>query len=613
METFIQYAVYAVILIGAAVPLGTYMGKIMNGEKVFLSPLGRPCEKLIYKIMRINPEEEMSASQYILSVISFFIIGFTVLFLLLRFQNLLPYNPENKEALSWHQAFNTAAGFVTNTNWQPYSAEEPSVGLSSFSQFMGLTVQNFVSAAGGMAVLFAVIRGFARIKEEGIGNFWVDLTRIVLYILMPISFAAAVILMSQGVVQTFKGYDKVQLLEPIALDEEGNIIEGALVDRETGIVTLNGEEIQAAEIVREQVVPLGPGAGQIAIKQLGTNGGGFYGANSAHPFENPNAVTNLVEMVFLLVIPAGLCFTFGRNVKDMRQGRAIFVAMLLLLAVFWTVCAVNEQKGTPQLAQNGAVAVNETDMQGYSTAGGNMEGKETRFGIASSATWAAWTTAASNGSVNSMHDSYTPLGGLVPMLLMQLGEVVFGGVGCGLYGMLAFAILAVFIAGLMVGRTPEYLGKKIEPYEMKLAVLCCLGTPILILIGSGLAVLLPSTADSLNNAGAHGLSEVLYTYSSAGSNNGSAFAGFQANTPFFNVSIGLIMWGARLIPMITMLLIAGSMAKKKKMVVTAGTLSTCDGLFVFLLIFVVLLIGALSFFPALSLGPIAEYFQMLEG
>lgn len=613
METFIQYVIYAVILVGFGIPLGLYMGKVMNGEKVFLSPIGRPCEKLIYKIMRVNPEEEMSAYKYILSVISFLLIGFGTLFLILKFQNFLPCNPEAMGGLSWHQAFNTAASFATNTNWQAYCAEKSSGGLSYFSQFMGLTVQNFVSAACGIAVLFAVIRGFVRVKEKVIGNFWVDLTRIVLYILLPISFAAAIVLMSQGVVQTFEGYDKVQLLEPLALDEEGNIIEGALVDRETGAVILNGKEIQAAEIVREQVVPLGPGAGQIAIKQLGTNGGGFFGTNSAYPFENPNAFTNLIEMVFLLVIPVGLCFTFGRNVKDMRQGRAIFLAMFLLLVVFWAVCAVNEQNGTPQLAQNGAVAVAETDMQGYSTAGGNMEGKETRFGIASSATWAAWTTAASNGSVNSMHDSYTPLGGLMPMLMMQLGEVVFGGVGCGLYGMLAFAILAVFIAGLMVGRTPEYLGKKIEPYEMKLAVLCCLGTPVLILVGSGLAVLLPSTVDSLNNAGAHGLSEVLYTYSSAGSNNGSAFAGFQANTPFFNVSIGLIMWAARLIPMVTMLLIAGSMAKKKNVVVTAGTLSTCSDLFIFLLIFVVLLIGALSFFPALSLGPIAEYFQMTEG
>lgn len=612
MEALIQYAVYLIILVGLAIPLGAYIGKVMDGEKVFLTPILKPCEKLVYKIMRVKEEEDMTASKYILSAVSFNVIGFVVLFLILKFQNLLPFNPEHFDGQSWHLAFNTATSFMTNTNWQAYSAENPSGGLSYFSQFMGLTVQNFVSAACGIAVLFAVIRGFVRVKQKGIGNFWADLTRTVLYILIPLCIISTVVLVARGTVQTFRGYDKVQLLEPIALDEEGNIIEGALVDRETGVVTLDGEEITAAQIVREQVVPLGPGASQISMKQLGTNGGGFFGLNSTHPFENPDAFTNLFEMIYLLLIPVALCFTFGRNVHDKRQGVAIFLAMFIMLVASLGVCAVNEQNGTPQLAQNGAVAVDATELNGYSTAGGNMEGKETRFGIATSVTWATFTTAASNGSVNSMHDSYTPLGGLVPMLLMQLGEVVFGGVGCGLYGMLAFAILAVFIAGLMVGRTPEYLGKKIEPFEMKMAVLCCLATPLVILVGSGIATLLPSTTDSLNNIGAHGLSEILYAYSSAGGNNGSAFAGFNANTPFINVSIGLVMWGARFIPMITMLLIAGSMAKKKKVAVTAGTLSTCNGLFVFLLIFVVLLIGALSFFPALSLGPIAEYFQMLQ-
>lgn len=611
METFIQYALYLVILVGLAIPLGAYIAKVMDGEKVFLSPVLKPCEKLVYRMMRIKPEEDMSDKKYILSAVSFNVIGFVILFFILKFQNLLPFNPQHYEGQSWHLAFNTATSFMTNTNWQAYSAENPSGGLSYFSQFMGLTVQNFVSAACGIAVLFAIIRGFVRVKQKGIGNFWADLTRTVIYILLPLCIISTVVLMGRGVVQTFDEYDTVQLLEPIALDEEGNIIEGALVDRETGVVTLDGEEIEAAQIVTEQVVPLGPGASQISMKQLGTNGGGFFGLNSTHPFENPDAFTNLIEMVYLLLIPVALCFTFGRNVKDKRQGVAIFLAMFIMLVVSLSVCAVNEQNGTPQLAQNGEVAVDSTEIDGYSTAGGNMEGKETRFGIASSVTWAAWTTAASNGSVNSMHDSYTPLGGLVPMLLMQLGEVVFGGVGCGLYGMLAFAILAVFIAGLMVGRTPEYLGKKIEPFEMKMAVLCCLATPLVILVGSGIATLLPSTVDSLNNAGAHGLSEILYAYSSGGGNNGSAFAGFNANTPFINVSIGLVMWGARFIPMITMLLIAGSMAKKKKVATTAGTLSTCNGLFIFLLIFVVLLIGALSFFPALSLGPIAEFFQMI--
>lgn len=604
MESFIQYAVYLIILVALAIPLGGYIGKVMNGEKVFLSRICGPCEKLIYKIMRVDSREEMSAKKYIISAVIFNAVGFLVLFLMLLLQGILPLNPEHIEGNSWHLAFNTAVSFMTNTNWQAYSGES---ALSYFTQMMGLTVQNFVSAATGIAVLFAVIRGFTRVKQNGIGNFWVDLTRTVIYVLLPIAIVGGILISSQGVVQNLKPYDKVQLLEPVALDENGEIIEGAIVNKETGEVTVDGSPVEAADIVTQQVVPLGPAASQISIKQLGTNGGGFFGLNSTHPFENPTIFSNLLEMLFLLLIPVSLCFTFGRNVKDKRQGFAIFAAMFLMLAAAMAVCAVNEHNGTPQLAQNGAVAMDSTD----GTTGGNMEGKETRFGIATSVTWATWTTAASNGSVNSMHDSYTPIGGLVPMLLMQLGEVVFGGVGCGLYGMLAFAILAVFIAGLMVGRTPEYLGKKIEHFEMKMAVLCCLATPIVILVGSGVAALLPSTADSLNNAGAHGLSEVLYSYSSGGGNNGSAFAGFNANTPFINVSIGLVMLGARFIPLVTMLLIAGSMAKKKKVATTAGTLSTCDGLFVFLLVFVVLLVGALSFFPALALGPIAEYFQMI--
>lgn len=604
METVIQYAVYLIILVALGIPLGAYMGKVMNGEKVFLSRILGPCERLFYRVMHVKSDEQMTAKKYALSAIFFNVIGFAILFLMLMLQGILPFNPERIEGNSWHLAFNTAASFMTNTNWQAYSGES---GLSYFSQMMGLTVQNFVSAATGIAVLFAVIRGFVKVKEKGIGSFWVDLTRSVLYILLPLAIIVAIALASQGVVQNFSPYDKVQLVEPIAVDAEGGIIEEAVIDRETQTVMVDGQVVPDASIVTEEVVPLGPAASQIAIKQLGTNGGGFFGVNSAHPFENPTIFTNLLEMLSLLLIPVGLCFTFGRNVKDKKQGVAIFAAMFIMLTGALAVCAYNEQAGTPQLAQNGAVAVASTD----GTAGGNMEGKETRFGIATSVTWATFTTAASNGSVNSMHDSYTPIGGLAPMLLMQLGEVVFGGVGCGLYGMLAFAILAVFIAGLMVGRTPEYLGKKIEPFEMKMAVLCCLATPIAILIGSGIAALLPATADSLNNPGAHGLSEVLYTYSSAGGNNGSAFAGFNANTPFLNVSIGLVMLVVRFIPMVTMLAIAGHMAAKKKVAVTAGTLSTANGLFIFLLIFVVLLVGALSFFPALSLGPIAEFFQMI--
>ena len=577
INSIIQYSLYLIILVVLAIPLGKYIGKVMNGEKVFLSKILNPIENFIYKILRIDKDEEMDWKKYSISVIAFSVIGFVILFLLQMVQGILPLNPEGIKGMSWHLSFNTASSFVTNTNWQSYSGESQATYLT---QMIGLTVQNFVSAAAGIAVLFALIRGFTRVKEKTIGNFWVDATRSTIHILMPLSIVVSLLIASQGVVQNFSSYQEVELLQPITL-EDGTVI-------------------------TKQVVPQGPAASQIAIKQLGTNGGGFFGVNSAHPLENPTPFSNTVEMLSILLIPAALCFTFGRNIKDKRQGRAIFIAMFLMLVIALGVIAVNEANATPQLAQNGLV-----DISTINQAGGNMEGKETRFGIASSATWAAFTTAASNGSVNSMHDSYTPLGGMVTMLLMQLGEVVFGGVGCGLYGMLAFAIIAVFMAGLMVGRTPEYLGKKIEPFEMKMAMLVCLATPIATLIGSGIASVVPSVIDSLNNSGAHGFSEMLYAYSSAGGNNGSAFAGFSANTPFINVSIGLVMLFARFVPMIATLAIAGSLVKKKKVAVSAGTLPTHDALFIGLLVFVVLLVGALSFFPALALGPIAEFFQMI--
>ena len=581
MNVTVQMVVYCVILVLLAIPLGSYMGKVMNGEHVFLSGVLQPVERVIYRVLKIDPEEDMDWKKYSVCAGVFSVLSLFVLWAILCFQKFLPLNPEGIEGTSWHLGFNTAASFTTNTNWQAYSGEST---LSYFSQMLGLNFQNFVSAAIGIAVLFALIRGFVRVKKTGIGNFYTDMTKTVLYILIPLSMVVSLTIASQGVPQTFKQYDEVQLLEPVVVENEDG----------------------TATEVTKAVVPLGPGASQIAIKQLGTNGGGFWGNNSAHPFENPTPLSNLFEMISLLLIPAGLCFTFGRNVKDKRQGTAIFLAMFIMLAAALAVVGYNEQAGTPQLAQDGAVYMG-TEGQ----AGGNMEGKETRFGIATSATWAAFTTAASNGSVNSMHDSYTPLGGLVPMLLMQLGEVVFGGTGCGLYGMIGFAIMTVFIAGLLVGRTPEYLCKKIEPFEMKMAVLVCLATPIAILVGSGIAALLPSTHDSLNNPGAHGLSEVLYAYSSAGGNNGSAFAGFNANTPFLNVSIGLVMLFVRFLPMFATLAIAGSLVGKKKVAVSSGTLPTHNAMFIFLLIFVVLLVGALSFFPALSLGPVAEFFQMI--
>ncbi len=603
MTNILQYMLYPAILIVLAIPLGAYIKKAMCGEKTFLSRLLTPCEKLVYKLLRIRENEEMTWKKYLLSVLVFSGVGFVFLFALQLLQGVLPGNPQGLSGTSWHLAFNTSASFVTNTNWQAYSGEST---LSYLTQALGLTVQNFVSAATGIAVLFALIRGFTRVREQGVGSFWVDMTRAVIHILLPLNLVVALCLVGGGVIQNLKGAQAVTLLEPIAVSADGEILKDAAINMEDGTVTVDGKIVEGAQIITQEFVPMGPAASQIAIKQTGTNGGGFFGVNSAHPFENPNAYTDLIELLSLLLIPTALCFTFGDMVKNKKQGVAIFAAMFLMLAFSMAVIGVSEQGATPQLIQNGAV-----DVSTVGQAGGNMEGKETRFGIVSSSTWAAFTTAASNGSVNSMHDSYTPLGGMIQMLQIQLGEVVFGGVGCGLYGMLAFAILTVFIAGLMVGRTPEFLGKKIEPFEMKWAVMVCLATPIAILIGSGIAAVAPGVAASLHNSGAHGFSEMLYAFTSAGGNNGSAFAGFNANTVFLNVSLGLIMLFARFVPIAGTLAIAGSLAGKKKIAVTAGTLSTTNAMFVFLLIFVVLLIGALSFFPALALGPIAEFFQRM--
>lgn len=601
MNAVIQYILYLAVLVILAIPLGAYIKKVMNGEKTFLSKILVPCENAVYKVMHINKDEQMNWKKYAVSVIVFSGIGLVFLFLLQILQGILPGNPLGLPGVSWDLSFNTAASFITNTNWQAYTGEAT---LSYLSQALGLTVQNFVSAATGIAVLFALIRGFIKVKSDGLGSFGVDMTRIVIHILIPLNLVISLLLVGGGVIQNLKTAETVTLVEPIAVSSDGEIIENAEIDVNAQTVTVDGQIIEDAEIVTEQFVPMGPAASQVAIKQSGTNGGGYMGVNSAHPLENPNAFTNIVEMISILLIPAALCFTFGKSVKNKKQGIAIFAAMFICLALALAAIAVNEHIATPQLSQDGSV-----NLSTVNQAGGNMEGKETRFGIATSSTWAAFTTAASSGSVNSMHDSYTPLGGMVTMLLMQLGEVIFGGVGCGLYGMLAFAILTVFIAGLMVGRTPEFLGKKIEPYEMKWSVIVCLATPIAILVGSGIAALVPSVADSLNNGGAHGFSELLYTYSSCGGNNGSAFAGFNGNTVFLNLSLGLVMLFARFLPIIGTLAIAGSLAGKKKIATTAGTLSTTNAMFVFLLIFIVLLVGALSFFPALSLGPLAEFFQ----
>ena len=608
MDGSVQFLIYLGVLVGLGIPLGAYMKKVMFGEKTFLSPVLKPCEKGLYKLFKIDVNENMSAKHYILSVMFFSLIGLIFLTLLQMVQKWLPFNPQGLENVDLALSFNTASSFVTNTNWQAYTGEAV---LSYLSQFLGLCVQNFVSAATGIAVLFALIRGFTQVKDGKLGSFWVDMVRIVIHVLLPLNIVISILLVAGGVIQTFKSADTVQLLEPIAITSDGEIIEDAIIDKEANTVSVMNENgvldtVPGATIVSEQIVPLGPAASQVAIKQSGTNGGGFFGVNSAHPLENPSPFTNLLEMISLLLIPVALCFTFGRAVKNKKQGYAIFAAMFIMLIAALAIIAINEQKGTPQLAQNGAV-----QMEAIDQAGGNMEGKESRFGIATSSTWAAYTTAASNGSVNSMHDSYTPLGGMIQMLQMQLGEVVFGGVGCGLYGMLGFAILTVFIAGLMVGRTPEFLGKKIEPYEMKWAVVLCLATPFAILVGSGIAVMLPSLHDSLLNTGAHGFSEVLYSYTSCGGNNGSAFAGMNCNTPFLNISLGIVMLFVRFIPIVAILCIAQSLGKKKMIATTSGTLSTTNEMFVFLLIFIVLLVGALSFLPALALGPLAEFFTQM--
>ena len=583
MENMVgQCLLYVALLALLAWPLGIYMGKVMEGEPLWLQKILAPCERGIYRLMGTDPTEQMGWKRYLGCVLAFSLVSMAALMLLLMAQHSLPLNPQGIAGTSWHLALNTAVSFVSNTNWQAYSGEN---AMGYLAQMAGLTVQNFVSAAVGIAVLFALMRGLRSGCATGLGNFWADTTRAVLYILVPLSLVLSLLLIWQGVPQNFSPYKTVALLEPVTTED------GATVT--------------------EQMVPMGPQASQVAPKQLGTNGGGFNGANSAHPHENPTPLANLLEMLSLLLIPAGLCFTFGRQIGDMRQGAAIFLAMTLLLGAAIGITAWAEQNATPQLAQAGQVDMTaHANPLGNIQAGGNMEGKETRLGITNSAIWAAATTAASNGSVNAMHDSLTPLGGLVAMVLMQLGEVVFGGVGSGLYGMLAFVLLTVFMAGLMVGRTPEYLGKKVEPFEMKMAVVVCLTTPVAILAGAGVMCLVPQVAESLNNALPHGFSEILYAATSAGANNGSAFGGLNANTPFLNVLLSVLMLAGRFVPIAAILAIAQSMAGKKTVAASAGTLSTCNGMFVFLLVFVVLLVGALSFFPALALGPLAEHLHM---
>jgi K+-transporting ATPase ATPase A chain len=582
-----QLALYFGLLVALTKPLGAYMARVYQGQPCGVDRALGWLERLIYRLSAVEPQQEMSWRQYAVAVLLFNGLGIIAVYVILRLQDVLPLNPQKFAANSPDLAFDTASSFATNTNWQSYGGEST---LSYFSQMIGLTVQNFVSAASGMAVLVALIRGLARRTCATIGNFWFDLVRSTLYIFMPMSILLALVLVSQGVIQNFKSYDTVTLLQPT-----------------TGA---DGKP------VTEVTLPMGPAASQVAIKQLGTNGGGFFNVNSAHPFENPTPLANLLEELSILALASGLCYTFGAMVGDTRQGWAILAVMFLILVPLTVGVTIAEQKGVPAYDAMGI------DQHASATEpGGNMEGKDTRFGIVNSAIWASATTAASNGSVNSMHDSFTPIGGMIPLWLIQLGEVIFGGVGSGLYGMLMFAIVAVFIAGLMVGRTPEYLGKKIEAYEMKMASLVILIPPLLVLVATAIAVAGPGlhfadptsgeVKSPLNNPGAHGFSEILYAFSSAGNNNGSAFAGLNANIPFYNVALGIVMLVARYWLMVPTLAIAGSLAQKKFTPPSAGTLPTHRPLFVVMLTGTVLLVGALTFVPALALGPVVEQLQML--
>jgi K+-transporting ATPase ATPase A chain len=554
----IQVILFFTFLIGLTPILGNYMSKVFTGSKHFMLPAFSWLERLTYRFINVDPNEETNWKSYTFGLLMFNLVGFIFVFLIQLFQAYLPLNPAHLGNVSWHSAFNTAVSFVTNTNWQGYAGETT---LSYFVQMIGLTVQNFVSAATGIAVLLAIIRGITRKTTDKLGNFWQDITRSILYVLLPLSILFAIVLVGQGVVQNFKTYETVQ--------------------------TLNGAQ---------QVIPMGPAASQIAIKQLGTNGGGFFNANSSHPFENPTPLSNFLEMLLILLIPAALTYTYGKMVNSTRQGWTVFSVMLILLLAGLSISLYAEHSSNPIF---GHLSL--------------MEGKETRFGVTNSVLWSTSTSAASNGSVNAMHDSLSPLAGMVAMINILLGEIIFGGAGAGLYGMIIFIIITVFIAGLMVGRTPEYLGKKIEAFEVQMAIIAILAPSFAILFFSSLASVSSIGLSSLNNQGAHGFSEILYAYSSAAGNNGSAFAGLNANTLFYNLTLGLSMLIGRFGIIIPVLAIAGNIAKKKITPPSAGTFHTDNWLFIGLLIAVILIVGGLTFFPALSLGPIIEHLLLNSG
>ncbi|CAG9252947.1 potassium-transporting ATPase subunit KdpA [Paraburkholderia caribensis] len=598
LNNVLQPALFIVVLLAAAVPVSRYLSRVMDGSSRVVK-LGGPVERLLYRLAGVDPEQEMGWKHYAIATLAFNLLGVAFLYVLLRVQGLLPGNPQQFSAMTVDGAFNTAISFVTNTNWQDYSGEQ---AVSYLTQMLGMTVQNFLSSATGIVVVIALVRGFARHTAKTIGNFWVDITRVTLYVLLPMSMLIAAVFMSQGVIQNFKAYEDVPTLQTTTYsapktDAQGNPVKDA-----------KGNPVMVDTPVKMQTIAMGPVATQEAIKMLGTNGGGFFNGNSAHPYENPTPFSNFVQMFSILIIPAALALVFGRMIGDRRQG----VAVLAVMTIAFAVCVAGEisaEQGGNPLFTSLHVDQSASALQ----PGGNMEGKETRFGIAQSGIFTVATTAASCGAVANTHDSLTPLGGLVPMLLMQLGEVIFGGVGSGLYGMLVFALLAVFVAGLMIGRTPEYVGKKIEAYEMKMVSIVVLLTPLLVLVATSIAVLTDAGKAGILNPGAHGFSEILYAFSSAANNNGSAFAGLTVSTPFYNWLTAVAMWFGRFGTIVPVLAIAGSLAAKKRIAVTGGTLPTHGPLFVVLLLGTVLLVGALTYVPALALGPGVEHLMMIAG
>ena len=600
MSALVKFELLAALVLGVVIvcakPLGSYIADVMEGRAHFGWRLGLGFERLLYRVCGVDAAHDMGWAEYTLALLAFNLVGALVVYGMQRLQFWLPLNPQHMSAVSADSSFNTAVSFVTNTNWQGYSGEST---MGYLVQMAGLAVQNFLSAATGLVVAIVLIRGFARHSIKSIGNFWVDITRSILYVLLPLSAVLALVLVSQGVIQNFDHYQDATTVEKLTydnpkLDADGN----PLKDKD-------GNAVTEPATTQTQTLPMGPVASQESIKELGTNGGGFFNANSAHSFENPTTLSNILQMIAILLIPFALTYTFGKMVGDTRQGWALMLTMLLIFSALVALAFYSEQAGNPLVAKQGIDTASSVLQSG-----GNMEGKETRFGIAASALFSAVTTATSCGAINGWHDSMMPMGGFVPLFLIQLGELVPGGIGTGLYTILIFAILGVFIAGLMIGRTPEYLGKKIEAREMKLASIFILTTPFVVLLGTAVGVMTTAGTAGLGNPGAHGFSEILYAFSSAGNNNGSAFGGLSVNTPFYNVSLGIVMWIGRFWPIVAALAIAGSLASKKRIPVTDGTMPTHGPLFIALLICTILLIGVLNYVPALSLGPVVEHFML---